>query len=128
MKASSNKKYTFAVGRRKTSTARVRLFKGSEKNLINGKEITITLVEKPLKITDLIGKYYFTSKVTGGGVKSQLEATVHGVSRAIALVNPEKFRVLLKKEGLLERDSRERQRRMVGTGGKSRRKKQSPKR
>lgn len=128
MKASSNKKYTFAVGRRKTSTARVRLFKGSEKNLINGKEITITLVEKPLKITNLIGKYYFTSKVTGGGVKSQLEATVHGVSRAIALVNPEKFRVLLKKEGLLERDSRERQRRMVGTGGKSRRKKQSPKR
>lgn len=121
-------KYIFAVGRRKTSTARVRLFKGIGENLINAKKITIALVEKPLKITDLIGKYYFTSKVTGGGVKSQLEATVHGVSRAIALVNPEKFRVLLKKEGLLERDSRERQRRMVGTGGKARRKKQSPKR
>lgn len=128
MKTGSNKKYTFAVGRRKTSTARVRLFKGSGNNLINGKEVTVALVEKPFKITNLIGKYYFTSKVVGGGVKSQLEATVHGVSRAIAKLDPEKYRVLLKKEGLLERDSRERQRRMVGTGGKARRKKQSPKR
>lgn len=128
MKVSLNKKYTFAVGRRKTSTARVRLFKGDGKNLINGKEAIGVLVEKPLKITNLIGKYYFTSKVVGGGVKSQLEATVHGISRAIAKLDPEKYRVSLKKEGLLERDSRERQRRMVGTGGKARRKKQSPKR
>lgn len=128
MKTSSNKKYTFAVGRRKTSTARIRLFKGVGKNLINGKEVISALIEKPLQITNLIGKYYFTSKIVGGGVKSQLEATAHGVAKAIALVNPEKFRVLLKKEGLLIRDSRERQRRMVGTGGKARRKKQSPKR
>jgi len=120
--------YTFAVGRRKTSTARIRLFKGVGKNLINGKEILSKLVEKPLHVTNLIGKYYFSSKVVGGGVKSQLEATVNGVSKALAKLDPEKFRVLLKKEGLLIRDSRERQRRMVGTGGKSRRRKQSPKR
>lgn len=120
--------YIFAVGRRKTSVARIRLFKGVGKNLINGKEVANKLVHKPLQLTDLTEKYYFTSKVAGGGVKSQLQAIVHGVSRAIAKLNPEKYRVLLKKEGLLSRDSRERQRRMVGTGGKARRKKQSPKR
>lgn len=120
--------YIFAVGRRKTSTARIRLFKGVGKNLINGKEVVNSIVQKPFKTTSLIDKYYFTSKVVGGGIKSQLEATVNGLSKAIAKMDPEKYRVLLKKEGLLVRDSRERQRRMVGTGGKARRRKQSPKR
>ena len=120
--------YIFAVGRRKTSTARVRLFKGAGENLINGKKVLESLIEKPFKNIDSLGKFYFTSKVSGGGVKSQVEATIHGISRALVKLDTKKFRTLLKKEGLLIRDSRERQRRMVGTGGKSRRKKQSPKR
>lgn len=128
MKTNSNKKYTFTIGRRKTSTARVRLLKGSGENLINGKKVVEFLLEKPFKVTNIFGKYYFTAKVSGGGKISQLLAVVHGVSRAIVKLDPEKYRSLLKKEGLLTRDSRERQRRMVGTGGKSRRKKQSPKR
>lgn len=124
------KNYTFAVGRRKRASARVRLFKGSGDNLINGKKITdfLTQLAKPFKLTETIGKYYFTAKVAGGGKEGQIEAIVHGISRALVKLNPEKFRVILKKNNLLTRDSRVRLRRMVGTGGKARRKKQSPKR
>src|SRR3989338_101675 len=99
--------YLFAVGRRKTSTARVRLFKGAGENLINGKKVLESLIEKPFKIIDSLGKFYFTSKVSGGGVKSQVEATIHGISRALVKLDTKKFRTLLKKEGLLIRDSRE---------------------
>lgn len=128
---SKNKKtYTFAVGRRKSASARVRLFKGIGENLINGKKIVENTVQlaKPFKLTDTIGKFYFTAVVAGGGKEGQLEAIVHGISRTLVKLNPEKFRVILKKANLLTRDSRVRQRRMVGTGGKARRKKQSPKR
>lgn len=124
------KSYTFAVGRRKSASARVRLFKGVGENMINGKKIIAFLAQfaKPFKLTDTEGKYYFTAKVAGGGKKGQTEAIVHGISRAFVKLNAEKFRVILKKANLLTRDPRVRLRRMVGTGGKARRKKQSPKR
>lgn len=124
------KTYTYAVGRRKSASARVRLFKGSGENMINGKKIIEKLVElaKPFKLTDTEGKFYFTAKVAGGGKEGQIEAIIHGIARALVKLNPEKFRVILKKNNLLTRDSKVRLRRMVGTGGKARRKKQSPKR
>jgi small subunit ribosomal protein S9 len=53
---------------------------------------------------------------------------IHGLSRALAKLDKEEFRPVLKKAGLLTRDSRVRERRKVGMGGKARRKKQSPKR
>lgn len=126
----TKKTYTFAVGRRKSASARVRLFKGTGENMINGKKIIEKLAElaRPFKLTETEGKYYFTAKVAGGGKEGQIEAIVHGISRAFVKLNPEKFRVILKKANLLTRDSRVRLRRMVGTGGKARRKKQSPKR
>lgn len=125
-----NKAYTFAVGRRKTASARVRLFKGTGENSINNSN-EIELIEKilnPFKLTNTLGKYYFTAKVAGGGKEGQAEAVVLGISRALAKVDPEKYRSILKKNNLLTRDSRSRLRRMVGTGGKARRRKQSPKR
>lgn len=130
IKSKTNKGYTFAVGRRKSASARVRLFKGVGENMINDKKIIAFLAQlaRPFKLTDTEGKYYFTAKVAGGGKEGQIEAIVHGISRAFVKLNPEKFRVILKKANLLTRDSRVRQRRNVGTGGKSRRKKQSPKR
>jgi len=67
-------------------------------------------------------------KVTGGGLKGQLDAATHAVAKALAKENREAFRTPLKKLGLLTRDSRIRERRKVGMGGKARRKKQSPKR
>ncbi len=132
----SQKNYIFAVGRRKSSSARVRLFKGAGINLINGKKISEVyenkvaeiILSKPFKLTDTIGKFFFTAKVAGGGKEGQLEAIVHGVARALTKLDSDKFRVTLKKNNLLTRDPRVRLRRMVGTGGKARRKKQSPKR
>ena len=130
------KNYTYAVGRRKGASARVRLFKGKEKNLINGVSfedyfpgaVNTHSWTKPLRLTQTRENYYVTVKVVGGGKKGQLDAVVHGISRSLAKLNPEKYRAVLKKEGLLTRDARIRERRKAGTGGKARRKKQSPKR
>ena len=130
------KNYIYAVGRRKSSSARVRLFKGSGESIINNKKISevyenktaLIILDKPFKVTNTQGKYFFTAKVSGGGKEGQMEAIIHGVSRALIKINADKFRVPLKEKKLLTRDPRERQRRMVGTGGKARRKKQSPKR
>lgn len=130
------KDYTYATGKRRTSSSRVRLFKGSGQHEVNGMPIGKYFPGKvmqydwelPFKLTDTVGKYYVTVKVAGGGRKGQLGATVHGIARAFSKLDSEKFRAPLKKEGLLTRDPRRRQRRNVGTGGKARRQKQSPKR
>lgn len=135
-KTLSKKNYTFTVGRRKSSSARIRLYKGTGESLINGQKISEIyqnklseiILDKPFKVTDTLGKFYFTAKVSGGGKEGQLEAIVHGIARALVKLDSEKFRIPLKVNNLLTRDSRVRLRRMVGTGGKARRKKQSPKR
>lgn len=130
------KDYTYAVGRRKTSSARVRLFKGKKESLVNGQVIgkyfpglvSARKWQKPFVLTNTSGKYYITVKVSGGGKMGQLDAVVHGIARAFSKLDQAKFKKVLKDQGLLTRDARRRQRRMVGTGGKARRKKQSPKR
>lgn len=127
MKTSSSK-YIYAIGRRKSAVSRVRLFKGAGQNLVNDKKTDSSIYDRVFKLVDLFQKYYFTAKVTGGGNKGQSEAVVHGLARALVKLDVEKYRKILKKEGLLTRDPRERLRRMVGTGGKARRQKQSPKR
>lgn len=134
-KKKAKKDYIYAVGRRKTASARVRLFKGSGDNMVNGEligkyfpgETSKTVWQRPLETAKLTTKYYFTVKVVGGGKQGQLDATVLGLSRAISTISEEQ-RKTVKKQGLLTRDPRERERRKVGTGGKARRQKQSPKR
>ena len=129
MKTSLNKnKYTFSVGRRKSATARVRLFKGVGQSLVNGKSVDLKNYEKPFILTETLNKFFFTAKVDGGGKEGQREAIIHGLSRTLVKLDPEKYRKTLKKADLILRDARVRLRRMVGTGGKARRKKQSPKR
>lgn len=128
--------YTFAVGRRKTSIARVRIYRGKAENSINSMpaekyfagEVAAKLMAKPFGATETSDKYYFSAKVVGGGKEGQLEALVLGIARALTKISEEKNRPVLRKLNLLSRDSRVRQRRMVGMGGKARRKKQSPKR
>ncbi|MDZ7586583.1 MAG: 30S ribosomal protein S9 [Patescibacteria group bacterium] len=128
-------KFIYARGRRKTAVARIRLFKKPGETLVNNLPIAKYfpgavakhLFEEPFKICDVFGKYHATIKVVGSGLRGQVDAIIHGLSRALTLANPD-FRPLLKKRGFLTRDSRTRQRRMIGTGGKSRRQKQSPKR
>lgn len=128
--------YTYAVGRRRSASARVRLFKGKGENTVNGKKISEYFpgaVKKdkwmrPFRVADVVDKYYVSIKVVGGGPSGQLDATVHGIARALSSVKEDKYRAPIKKAGLLTRDARVRERRKAGTGGRARRKKQSPKR
>jgi small subunit ribosomal protein S9 len=127
--------YTYASGKRKSASCRVRLFKGKGQSTINSlplekvllREVDKIILSKPFGLTETTDKYYFSARIIGGGKTSQLDALILALTKALVKVNP-KFRMVLKKAGLLTRDARERQRRMVGTGGKSRRAKQSPKR
>ena len=135
-KVGKKQKYLYAVGRRKEAVARVRLFSGKGQTLVNNQPIeeyfssTVAkfFYQKPLEIIERVNKYYATIRVTGSGKVSQLAAVVHGLARALNKDSPSEYHSKLKKAGLLTRDSRVRERRKVGTGGKARRAKQSPKR
>lgn len=128
--------YIFAVGRKRESAARVRLYRGKAENTVNGMPaakyfpgaLAEKVMTKPFGATETSDKYYFSAKVAGGGKEGQLNSLVLGLSRALVKVSPDKNKIILKKLNLLTRDSRIRQRRMVGRGGKARRAKQSPKR
>lgn len=134
-KENKKTKYLEAFGRRKRSIARVRIFESKGENLVNDKpfgeyfsgEVSKIIFELPFRSTDTLGKYYITAKVEGGGKSGQLGALVHAISRALNQANP-KFRSLLKKNSLLTRDPREKERRKPGYAQKARAKKQSPKR
>ncbi len=128
--------YSYAGGKRKESSARVRVFHGKGENTVNGisaekyfsGKVSESVWKKPFEVTEALEKYYFSAKVVGGGKQGQLDAVVNGIAKALVKVSEEKYKNKLRKFGLLTRDSRIRQRRMVGMGGKSRRAKQSPKR
>ncbi len=126
-----------AVGRRKTATARVRIYPATKGEFrVNGKVVgqyfsgirnAQPLYHKPLEITGTTGQFAVSAIVNGSGIASQLGAVVHGLSRCLVELNVE-YRSLLKKAGLLTRDDRMKETRKIGTGGKARRKRQSPKR
>ena len=85
------------------------------------------IYEKPFTVTKTLDKYYFDAKIVGGGKTGQVQSLSLAISRALVKIN-ETFKTDLRAAGLLTVDSRRKERRMVGTGGKSRRQKQSPKR
>jgi small subunit ribosomal protein S9 len=150
VKKTKDLKYYEAVGRRKEAVARVRLYiAGKDKtvtvdgNKIKAGEVFINrksanllfpaILEKniylqPLKLTQNENRFAVTILLAGGGRAGQLDAIVLGLARALEKVDKETYRPVLKKQGLFTRDSRTRERRKVGTGGKARRAKQSPKR
>lgn len=144
-----NKDYIFAVGRRKESVARVRLYETLPDGLrwgrtevkkgdiiVNQKPISAYFpgdirrfqYTEPLRVANAQNKYTITISVSGGGQAGQLQAVVAGLANALAKADPKTFRPPLKAQGFLTRDARVRERRKVGTGGKARRAKQSPKR
>jgi small subunit ribosomal protein S9 len=86
------------------------------------------IYSEPFKITNTQGRFTVDVKISGSGNKGQLKAMVHGIARALVLVDPEKNKTILRRRGLLTRDPRTRERRKIGHGGKARREKQSPKR
>ena len=141
------KDFIFAVGKRRESRARIRLYEdikkypaGEEKIqkgdiFVNNKKIgeyfsdkvSKAVFNEPFRITNNQEKYVISIIASGGGRVGQLGAVVHGISRVLSKMDP-KNRAILKKAGMLTRDARTRERRKVGMGGKARRKKQSPKR
>lgn len=106
-------KYFEGIGRRKTSTARVRIYEGKKPSTVNELPIQEYFVAKganktviePLTITGLDGKYYFTAKVSGGGMTGQLEAVQLGISRAVVVMDAE-MKPILRKNDLVTRDPR----------------------
>jgi small subunit ribosomal protein S9 len=121
-KAASSKKYFEAIGRRKTSIARVRIFPQGERAIIvNGKPLenyfptleTRQTILSPFQKMDIMDKFGVSVLVKGGGITSQSEAIRHGIANALILFNPE-FRKTLKSAGYLTRDSRMRERKKFG--------------
>lgn len=136
MTKSSNKNtYIYAYGRRKSAVASIKLFTGKGETTVNGSTLSeyfpgisySAKYEKPFKITDTVGKYYFQAKIVGGGKVSQVDALILAISRSLVKLDPT-YKPALRLANLMTVDSRVRERRMVGTGGKARRQKQSPKR
>lgn len=121
MATNTSKSYTFAVGRRKTAVARVRIHqKGEGEIKVNEQAMeeyfpTFTQqfnVKGPLNVAATkVGD--ITVKVQGGGKDGQSEAVRHGIARALVEINPE-FRTLLKKAGYLRRDPRKKERKKPG--------------
>ena len=109
--------YFYGTGRRKKSVARVRLYAGTGKIIINGREIdnyfgleTLKLiVRQPLALTGIC-------RVNGGGVTGQAGAIRHGISRALLQYDAE-LRPALKKAGFLTRDPRMTERKKYGLKG-----------
>ena len=115
------KPYFYGTGRRKSSVARVRVYNGSGKIIINDREIddyfgleTLKLiVRQPLNLTGTLDKFDIVCRVAGGGVTGQAGALRHGIARALLNVDAE-LRSELKKAGFLTRDPRMKERKKYG--------------
>ncbi len=111
----------YGTGRRKSSTARVRLVPGTGKITINDREFAEYIpsaavrldVLQPLEMTNTVTSYDVIVNVCGGGITGQAGAIRHGISRALLEVNAD-FRPVLKKAGMLTRDSRAKERKKYG--------------
>lgn len=116
-----NNPYIWGTGRRKTSTARVRIKPGTGKFLVNGREFDAFFVtddtrraaQQPLVVTETRNNYDIWVNVAGGGPTGQAGAVSLGVARALRREN-ENFDKLLRDNGLLTRDSREVERKKYG--------------
>lgn len=113
-----------AVGRRKTSVARVRLTPGAGEITVNKKGVADffsrdtlrSIVRQPLELTSTAGKFNVTANVDGGGESGQAGAVRHGIARCLCLVDAS-FRGVLKKAGLMTRDPRMKERKKYGQKG-----------
>jgi small subunit ribosomal protein S9 len=121
-KTEAKDRYFQAVGRRKTSVARVRIWtKGSKEFLINGKPCSEyfpgielqKIIFSPLERMNCLDKFKVEARVNGGGIHSQAEAVRHGISEVLVEFNPD-FRKRLKKAKFLTRDPRMRERKKFG--------------
>ncbi len=113
--------FDYGTGRRKTATARTRLYAGSGSIEVNGRALedyfprkTLQMIiRQPLTLTKLADKYDVKVNVCGGGMTGQAEAVRHGISRALLEADPE-LRGVLKRAGFLTRDARKKERKKYG--------------
>lgn len=118
----------YATGKRKTSIARVWLEPGEGKFVINeralkeyfGRETCEMVIMQPFDLTGTRNQFDVRVNVHGGGIAGQSEAVRHGISKALLQVNTG-FKDVLKKAGLLTRDSRIKERKKYGLRGARRR-------
>lgn len=111
----------YGTGRRKHSTARVRLVPGEGRITVNkrdlneyfGHETLKLIVKQPLALTETLNKYDIIVIANGGGTTGQAGAIRHGISRALLKADPE-FRPTLKRAGFLTRDPRMKERKKYG--------------
>lgn len=117
----AKKEYIYATGKRKSSIARVNIIPGTGKITINKKDMNEVysldtlkaIVLKPFNVSNTIEKYDVIATVNGGGFAGQAGAIAHGIAKALATTDPE-VHMTLKKNGLLTRDSRVKERRKYG--------------
>lgn len=113
--------YVEAVGRRKTSTARVRLYPGTGEIVVNelpmeayfGRILDQMILKQPLILTGTDSSFNISIQVKGGGDSGQAAAVRHGLARALC-VTDESFRPALKSAGFLTRDARAKERKKPG--------------
>lgn len=117
--------YFYGTGRRKTSTARVRLIPGGTgKVTVNRKLMDeyferpalVMMAMQPFDVTDNVGKFDVFVNVKGGGKSGQAGAVRHGISRALLQMSPD-LKAILRKSGFLTRDAREKERKKYGQKG-----------
>jgi small subunit ribosomal protein S9 len=114
-------KYIYANGKRKTSVARVRLYPGKGEITVNDKpakeyfapKTLVKTAASPLELVGAKNKFDISAKITGGGMSSQAEALRHGIAKALVTSDPLN-KTVLKKAGLLTRDSRVKERKKFG--------------
>jgi small subunit ribosomal protein S9 len=110
-----------STGRRKTSVARVRLYDGNGEFLLNGRTLKDYFpdpelrrrIQEAFKVTDLENRYDVAATLEGGGTTGQSDALRLGIARGLIAIDPE-LRPVLKKEGMLTRDSRMVERKKYG--------------
>jgi small subunit ribosomal protein S9 len=111
----------WAVGKRKSSVARIRLQPGEGEIVVNerpldgyfGRETSRMIVHQPFEVTSTLNRYRVDVSVQGGGVAAQAVAIRHGITRALLTADPE-LRSALKKAGFITRDPREVERKKYG--------------
>lgn len=115
------KQYINATGKRKSSIARVSIVPGTGKITVNKKDMNEVftldtlkaIILKPFNVANLMEKYDVEATVHGGGFAGQAGAIAHGIAKALATTSLD-TRTLLKRNGLLTRDSRVKERRKYG--------------
>lgn len=117
--------YFYALGRRKSATARVRLQSGKGSIMVNGKpaeeyfadsKYLLTKLNRPFSVLEQENKYDISAHVSGGGHDGQIEAIRLGISKALVVLNGE-LKSTLKRADLLSRDPREKERKKFGLKG-----------